>query len=136
MTIEIIAVGNEVVYGYTVNTNTSWMAAELEKNGIEVCYHTAIRDRQEDIVQALQIACNRADTIILCGGLGPTKDDFTKEEVSNFFNLELCFEQSALDDIKEFFAKRNKVMGDNNLIQTYFPKAMDKIAYEFRRIIK
>ncbi|OON94663.1 MAG: competence/damage-inducible protein A [Epulopiscium sp. Nele67-Bin001] len=120
--IEIIAVGNEIVYGYTLNTNSTWMSAELEKSGIEVCYHTAIRDRQDDINQALNIACSRANIIILCGGLGPTKDDFTKEEVSNYFGLELCYHQQTVDDIKNFFAKRNKIMGESNLKQAYFPK--------------
>lgn len=121
MKIELIAVGNEVVYGYTVNTNASFMSSEFEKYGLEVCYHTAIRDRSEDICNALDVAKARADMIILCGGLGPTKDDLTKEVVAEYFGLELILCEEAYDEIKEFFRKLQKTMLDSNYKQALLP---------------
>ncbi|OOB77599.1 MAG: competence/damage-inducible protein A [Epulopiscium sp. Nuni2H_MBin003] len=121
MKIEVIAVGNEVVYGYTVNTNASFMARELEKYGAEVCYHTSIRDRKEDIFNALDVAKNRVDTIILCGGLGPTKDDLTKEMVCEYYNLEMEKNKEALDELKDFFRRMQKEMLETNFKQIYLP---------------
>ncbi len=121
MKIELIAVGNEVVYGHTVNTNASWIARELEKHGAEVCYHTSIRDHKQDLKDVLEIALNRVDIIIFCGGLGPTKDDLTKEIISEYFGLELYLNNEALQDIKDFFKRLMKEMGDNNIKQAYFP---------------
>ncbi|OON94106.1 MAG: competence/damage-inducible protein A [Candidatus Epulonipiscioides saccharophilum] len=121
MKIELIAVGNEVVYGHTVNTNASYMASEFEKYGLEVCYQGAIRDREEDINQALEIAKKRVDMIILCGGLGPTKDDLTKEAVAKYFGLELELNKEAYEEIERFFIKLQKPMLDTNYKQALLP---------------
>ncbi|ONI46502.1 hypothetical protein AN640_03325 [Candidatus Epulonipiscium fishelsonii] len=121
MKLEVIAVGNEVVFGHTINTNASLISKKMDELGIEPCYHVAVRDRQKDIEQVLEIALNRADIIIFCGGLGPTKDDLTKEAVCKFLNKPLILNEEALKDLKAFFRIRNKNMTENNIKQAMFP---------------
>ncbi|ONI37727.1 hypothetical protein AN639_08925 [Candidatus Epulonipiscium fishelsonii] len=121
MKLEVIAVGNEVVFGHTINTNASLISKKLDELGIEPCYHVAVRDREEDIKQVLEIALNRADVIIFCGGLGPTKDDLTKEAVCKFLNKPLLLNEEAFNNLKALFRKFGKDMSENNVKQAMFP---------------
>lgn len=122
MKAEIIAVGNEVVMGHTINTNAGHIAKELQTIGIMPKYHTAICDEAETIKEALGIALKRSEVIILTGGLGPTKDDLTKETVCDFLGQELIMQQDALETIVEYFKSMKRVMSENNKKQALFPK--------------
>ncbi|MCI6832401.1 MAG: molybdopterin-binding protein, partial [Clostridiales bacterium] len=85
MTAELISVGTEILLGNIVNTNAQYLAKRLAELGIEVYYQTVVGDNPERIKSALDIAYSRAEMVILTGGLGPTKDDLTKEMLISYF---------------------------------------------------
>ena len=122
MNAEIIAVGNEVVMGHTINTNASYLAKALQDIGIMTQYHTAICDEPETIKAVLDCALKRAKVIIITGGLGPTKDDLTKETICKHLEKELVMQEEALEAIQEYFKSLKKPMSENNKKQALFPK--------------
>lgn len=122
MKAEIIAVGNEVVTGHTINTNAGYIAKELQTIGIMPKYHTAVWDEVEDVKEALGNALKRADVIILTGGLGPTKDDLTKETVCEYLGQRLVMQQEALETIEAYFKSIKRQMSENNKKQALFPE--------------
>lgn len=111
---EIIAVGNEVLGGSVINTNSSFISQELEKIGLEVHRQQVVGDNENDIVDALSLAIRRSQVVIFCGGLGPTKDDMTKEIVAGALNLPLIEDAETLEAIKCNFDSRSAVMTENN----------------------
>ena len=122
MKAEIIAIGNEIVFGHTVNTNASYIARALDALGVTPQYHTAVCDGEEVICEAMMTALRRADMIILTGGLGPTPDDLTKEAVCKALSLKLALIPNELERIKMYFEKQGKLMPANNKKQATFPK--------------
>lgn len=122
MNSEIIAVGTELLHGDIANTNAQYISKELAKIGIDVYYHTVVGDNRARIKNIFEIASNRADIIICTGGLGPTKDDITKEVLAEYLDIPMVFDQSSKQHIEEIFSSRNRIMTDNNLRQAYFPK--------------
>lgn len=114
MNAEIIAVGSELLLGQIANTNAKFISNQLSELGINVFYHTVVGDNANRLVDTIKIAESRADLIIFSGGLGPTKDDLTKETIAKHLNTELVMDEVALRSIENFFAKRNKPMTDNN----------------------
>lgn len=118
----IIAVGNEVIKGHTINTNASYIARRLQEYGIDVQYHTAVGDYKKDIEEALGYALSRVDYIFVIGGLGPTQDDLTKETVCEYLGQPLVFYPDIYDDIVAYFAKTNRTTPENNRKQAYFPE--------------
>lgn len=122
MNSEIIAVGTELLHGDIANTNAQYISKELAKIGIDVYYHTVVGDNRARIKNIFEIASNRADIIICTGGLGPTKDDITKEVLAEYLDLPMVFDQSSKQHIEEIFSSRNRIMTDNNLRQAYFPE--------------
>ncbi len=122
MKAEIIAVGNEVVTGHTINTNAAYIARELQTIGIMTKYHTAVWDDIVELKEVMNIALKRAEVIILTGGLGPTKDDLTKETICEFLGKHLEMQQEALGSIQEYFESMNCIMPKNNKKQALFPK--------------
>lgn len=122
MKAEILAVGNEVITGHTVNTNASFIASKLQDYGILTSYHTAVGDSKEDIERALETALKRTDAIFIIGGLGPTKDDLTKEVVCEYLRKPLVFYEEIYKDITEYFARTGRTTPENNRKQAYFPK--------------
>jgi len=102
---EIITIGDEILIGQIVDTNSAFLGKQLNKIGVEVIQITSIRDDQEVIVKALEDAETRADIIITTGGLGPTKDDLTKHTLCAYFNDELVMDQKTLEHIEDIFAK-------------------------------
>ena len=91
MKTEIVSIGDEILIGQVVNTNASWMAQQLNSAGIQVGQITSISDNREEIISTLEDSGKRANVILLTGGLGPTKDDITKQVLCEFFNSELVF---------------------------------------------
>lgn len=119
---EIISVGDELLIGQVVNTNASWMAAELNKNGIQVVQVSAIGDDGDRIKSALDEAFKRADIVLLTGGLGPTKDDITKNVLAAYFNSEMVFHEPTYEHIKVLFRLRNYQVTEVNRMQALIPE--------------
>jgi len=93
--VEIINIGDELLIGQVINTNAAWMAEELNLNGFRVHQVTVISDSRRHILQALAEAEKRAEIVLISGGIGPTKDDITKETLCEFFNTRLVFNEEA-----------------------------------------
>lgn len=122
MKAEIIAVGTEILLGDIVNTNAQYIAKRLADIGIFVYHQTVVGDNPERIRAVYEIAFNRADLIITTGGLGPTKDDLTKEIAAEYFNKSLVLDEASLRGIEEFFSFRKQPMSEGNRKQAYFPE--------------
>lgn len=121
MLAEIISIGDELLIGQVVNTNASWMAEKLNEKGIRVKQITAISDEREHIFKALNEAAFRADIILLTGGLGPTKDDITKQTLAAYFNSKLIFNQETFDNIINIFGKYGRKISHLNRDQAMIP---------------
>jgi nicotinamide-nucleotide amidase len=119
----IITIGDELLIGQTVDTNSAWMGAELSKLGFDVCRKISIHDRREDILDTLAEVNGKSDLVLITGGLGPTSDDITKQTLCEFFSTKLVTNQDVLDMIEEMFRKRNWPMNNNNRRQAEVPEA-------------
>ncbi len=109
MNAEIISVGTEIVLGSTLNTNTYYLSKRLWEIGVDVLYHTSVKDNPKSLEQVIKIGLERSDILILTGGLGPTSDDITKEVVSKTLGLDLELNKIMEDNIKKYFSeKRSK----------------------------
>jgi nicotinamide-nucleotide amidase len=122
MNAEIMAVGTEILLGDIVNTNSQFLAKELAILGIGVFRHTAIGDNEERFTKALGEAFERANIVITTGGLGPTKDDLTKEAAAKFFNKKLIRHEEAYNDIRNYFLKAGRSFKASNEKQADFPE--------------
>lgn len=125
MNVFVISIGDELLLGQTVNTNASWIGTEIAKIGGEVIEGLTVRDTKGAIIEALDLGLNKADVVLITGGLGPTKDDITKYTLCEYFNTELVMHQPTLDHITEFFEKRGREMLETNIQQAALPKACD-----------
>lgn len=114
MRAEIIAVGSELLLGQIVNTNAQFLSTQLAEMGINIHYHTVVGDNKGRLLDAIQIAESRADILLFSGGLGPTKDDLTKQTIAEHLGTSLVLDEDALQFIEEFFAQRKRPMTDNN----------------------
>ena len=121
MKAEIITIGDEILIGQIVNTNAAWMGEKMNSIGVHVAQMTTISDTREDILNALKSATDRADIILITGGLGPTKDDITKESLAEFFNARMVFNKKAFEDIRKLFDSRGFKMNDLNKQQAEVP---------------
>lgn len=122
MKAEIIAVGTELLLGDILNTNAQFLSKQLAMLGIEVYHQTVIGDNGERLLEAFDEAFKRCDVVITSGGLGPTKDDITKEMAAKYFGKELTLNEEELKNIEQYFNKTGKKMTENNRKQAYFPK--------------
>ena len=111
---EIIAVGSELLLGQIVNSNAQFLSKELAELGLNVYYHTVVGDNPARLESAMKIAKERSNIIIFTGGLGPTKDDLTKETISNTLGKTLVFDSAALESIQAYFAQTKRTMSENN----------------------
>ncbi|WP_017753829.1 competence/damage-inducible protein A [Calidifontibacillus oryziterrae] len=119
MNAEIISVGTELLLGQIVNTNAQFLSRELAQIGINVFYHTAVGDNSTRLTQVLANAQKRSNLIIITGGLGPTKDDLTKETVAACFNKNLFRDEKSYEKMSRYFAKISKKMTENNIKQAF-----------------
>ncbi len=124
---EVITIGDELLYGQTLDTNTQWMGQELNRVGIKISRKMAIGDRREDILSALDEAQQRADIILITGGLGPTKDDITKTTLADYFNCPIAIHPQALADLKALFAQRNYPLTALNEQQAALPEKCEMV---------
>ena len=95
MKAELIAVGTEILTGQIVNTNAQYLSEKMAEIGIDVYYQTAVGDNEERLLSVIDLASKRSDLIILCGGLGPTEDDLTKQTLAKYLKRDLVFEETA-----------------------------------------
>ncbi|WP_419956528.1 competence/damage-inducible protein A [Neobacillus niacini] len=114
MNAEIIAVGSELLLGQIVNSNARFISQQLAVLGINVFFHTVVGDNPDRLRSVIEIAENRSNLIIFTGGLGPTKDDLTKETIARHLGKNLVMDQEALESIELYFKKGNRVMTENN----------------------
>jgi len=119
----IITIGDELLIGQTVDTNSAWMGAELSKAGFDVNRITSIHDRREDILLALTEASGKTDVVLITGGLGPTSDDITKQTLCEFFGTRLVLNTEVLKMIDEMMGRRNYPKTDSNRKQAEVPQS-------------
>ncbi len=123
MIAEILCVGTELLLGDIVNTNAQFLAKELAKLGIHLHYQTVVGDNGPRIKDALDIAFQRADLLVITGGLGPTKDDMTKEILAEYFQTPLILDEAALRELTAKLLKYgNKTVSESNRKQAYLPE--------------
>lgn len=118
----IISIGDEILIGQTVDTNSNWLAARLGEIGINIRTILAIHDSPDEIKSTLNYAFNQTDLVIMTGGLGPTKDDKTKEVLCQYFNTKLILDKKSLSLIESFLKKRNAKINKNNYDQALVPE--------------
>ncbi len=123
MKAQIITIGDELLIGQTVDTNSAWIGAELSKLGFDVIRKISIHDRREDILATLAEVNGKSDIVMITGGLGPTSDDITKQTLCEFFRTRLVINHDVLNMIEEMFSKRNWPMNDTNRRQAEVPEA-------------
>ncbi len=118
---EIITIGDEILIGQTVDTNSAWMSNRLNLLGVSVARITSIADRREEIIASLDESLGRSDLVLMTGGLGPTSDDITKETLAEYFGSRMVTDQGVLEEVTERLRKRNLEMNDNNRRQANVP---------------
>ncbi len=122
MTVEIIAVGTEILLGNIVNTNAAYLAEKCAALGLS-CYHQdVVGDNEERLSETLKLALSRSDIVLLSGGLGPTQDDLTKEAAAKVFGKELYLHEPSREAIRQFFAERKMEITENNWKQAMVPE--------------
>ncbi len=124
---ELLTIGDEILYGQIVDTNSQWMSVELDKVGIKVIRKTTVGDVESEILTALAEAEKRADIVLITGGLGPTSDDLTKPLLAKYFNCGLVINEEALREVTEFFKSRGRELTEINRQQAALPTACEKI---------
>ena len=121
MKAEIITIGDEILIGQIVDTNSQWMATELNKIGISVYQITSIQDDEAHILKALKEAENNADIVLLTGGLGPTKDDITKHTLATYFEDTLEIDEVVVAHVQKLFLKIGARFSELNRLQGLVP---------------
>ena len=120
--IEIITIGDEILIGQIVDTNSAWMAVELNKAGFQLAQITSVHDEADHIKKALDEALLRADVVLMTGGLGPTKDDITKQTLCEYFGTKLVFNPEVLENIQQIYHTRQSVMNELTKSQAMVPE--------------
>ncbi len=122
MKAEVVAVGSELLLGQITDTNSAWIGQQLALAGIDSHYQTKVGDNLERIVEVLNVALSRSDVVIVCGGLGPTQDDITREAIAACLKVDLQRDQKVLRTIEAMFLSRGRSMPANNKRQADVPK--------------
>jgi nicotinamide-nucleotide amidase len=119
--VEIVAVGTELLLGQIADTNAAWLGEQLAASGVSSHFHQAVGDNHARIVLALRTALARSDAVIVCGGLGPTQDDITREAIAEVMNVPLVRDEEIVARIAGFFGARGREMSANNARQADVP---------------
>jgi nicotinamide-nucleotide amidase len=118
---EVVAVGTELLLGQIVDTNSSWIGEQLARSGIDCHFQTKVGDNLERMVLAMRTALARSDAVLVCGGLGPTQDDITREAIAVVMNVPLVLDEDIVARIRTMFASRGRAMAANNSRQAEVP---------------
>ena len=121
MKAEIITIGDEILIGQIVDTNSQWIGIELNKIGVSVYQISSIQDDKQHILNALKEAQGRADIVLLTGGLGPTKDDITKHTIAEYFNDTLVLNEAVVTHVQQLFKSYNIPFSEMNRLQGMIP---------------
>ena len=129
--VEIITIGDEILIGQIVDTNSAWMATELNTAGFELAQITSVHDDANHIIEALEMALKRADVVLFTGGIGPTNDDITKQTLCSYFDTKLVFNDTVYQNIERLFANRpNYKMNELTKAQAMVPEKCTVIQNE------
>ena len=120
--VEIITIGDEILIGQIVDTNSAWMAKELNLVGLELVQITSVHDDVSHIEESLDLALSRAEIVLFTGGIGPTKDDITKQTLCHYFGTHFVFDDSVFQNILRLFAHRPNVMNELTKMQAMVPE--------------
>lgn len=121
MNVEIITIGDELLIGQVVDTNSAWMGQQLESEGFHIVWKTAVGDVEEDMLYAVDMALKRAQIVLVTGGIGPTKDDITRKTLCKYFDSELHFSDEVYQNIEEIFNRNGRVMNELTRNQAMVP---------------
>lgn len=127
---EIIAIGDELLYGQIMDTNSHWISQELDLMGVKVVRKTTVGDNRTDILAAFEAAEKRAHLILITGGLGPTQDDLTKPLLAEYFGCQIIEFPEAVAAVTEFFRKRGREMTQLNILQGHLPSCCTYVPNE------
>lgn len=118
---EVVAVGTELLLGQIVDTNSAWIGEQLAAHGIDTHLQVKVGDNLGRIIEALRAALDRADAVVVCGGLGPTHDDITRDAIASVMGVALEHDESVAEVIRQLFAARGRPMPEINLRQAQVP---------------
>src|ERR1700728_1675948 len=122
MRIEIVAIGTELLLGQIADTNSAWLGEHLAAAGVTSHFHQAVGDNHDRIVLALRTALARSDGVVVCGGLGPTHDDITRDAIADVMNVKLVRDPAIVEKIAEMFSSRGRAMPESNGRQADVPE--------------
>ncbi len=122
MIAEIITIGDELLIGQVIDTNSAWMGEVLNQIGIKVNRITSISDNRDEIISTLKEASKRAHLVLITGGLGPTNDDITKKTLADFFRVNMRFDEKAFEDVVHLFSIRGREVSAINRLQAEVPE--------------
>ena len=125
MIVEVIAVGTELLYGQTVNTNAATIGARLADAGLEHQHSSVVGDHPDRMEDAIRLAMTRSNALIITGGLGPTQDDITREAIAAATGRKLAFSEEYADRLRKWWASRGREMPESNLQQAQYPEGAD-----------
>ncbi|MFM8432395.1 MAG: competence/damage-inducible protein A [Bacteroidota bacterium] len=125
--VEIITIGDELLIGQVIDTNSAWIGQQLNEIGLRVHRINSISDRSDEILDALKGSESRSDVVLITGGLGPTKDDITKKCLCEYFNCGLTFDQASFENVKRIFAARGKEVTPLNRTQAELPSICEPL---------
>lgn len=121
-TVEIVTIGDEIIIGEVVDTNSAWLGIELNKRGFTVIRITSVRDVEEDMAQAIDSALRNADIVLVTGGLGPTNDDKTTEVLARLFHSPLVTDQKTFEKVKQYVERKGMPFNEGNQRQALVPQ--------------
>jgi nicotinamide-nucleotide amidase len=127
---EVVAVGTELLLGQINDTNSSWIGGEPAAAGLDSHFQTKVGDNLERIVASFRLALERSDAVIVCGGLGPTQDDITREAIAHVMGVELVRDDAIVEQIRAMFERRGRTMAKNNELQAMVPVGATPIRNE------
>jgi nicotinamide-nucleotide amidase len=127
MTSIILSIGDELVLGQTVDTNSAWLSQQLASLGCDIIGHATVPDDQKMIEEAIRSATGRCDVLIISGGIGPTEDDLTRQALAAVLGVELEMNPIWMEKLREFWSKRGSVMPEINKIQAMIPRGAEMI---------
>ncbi|MBS9523082.1 competence/damage-inducible protein A [Litoribacter alkaliphilus] len=118
---EILAIGDELLYGQIMDTNSLWISQQLTDIGVRVVHRATVGDNEPAILEAFKAAQQRADIVLITGGLGPTRDDLTKPLLAKYFDCDIQLVPEALEAVKSYFARRGRELTELNILQAHLP---------------